>query len=136
MKKFLLLFAVAITFIGCSLDDDNPKFHLELLPVESATLPDEFKRDSVYELPIKYIRPSTCHIFEGFYYEKNENVRTVAIQTSVVEQDNCVSASTEPITEILKFKPTTGESYIFKFWKGEDESGEDIFEEIEVPVVQ
>jgi hypothetical protein len=135
MKKLLLLFAVVLVFVGCDLEDDNPRFHVELLPVESATFPAEFHEGQVYEIPIKYIRPSTCHVFEGFFYGKDENIRTIAIQTTVLEQDNCTTPSTNPMTEVLKFIATTESSYIFKLWKGKNASGEDIFEEIEVPVV-
>ncbi len=136
MKKLLLLFAVVLVFVGCDLDDDNyQRSHMELLPIESATFPAEFREGQVYEIPIQYSRPSTCHVFEGFYYEKNENIRTIAIQTTVLEQDNCTTPTTNPITEVLKFVATTEDSYIFKLWKGKNDNGEDIFEEIEVPVV-
>jgi hypothetical protein len=136
MKKYWLLIAVVFTFIGCSLgDDDSTKFHLELLPIDSATLPAEFKKDSVYELPFRYVRASTCHVFEGFYYKKEANVRTIAIQTSVVEQLNCTTPSVNPLEAILQFKPTVESSYVFKLWKGKDDGGEDVYEEIEIPVV-
>jgi hypothetical protein len=136
MKQFMLLLGFATIFIGCSVgDDNNPKFHLELLPIDSAVLPLEFKKDSIYELPFNYIRPSTCHIYEGFYYERNLNIRTIAIQTSVIEQDNCTTATVNPITQILQFKPTTETSYIFKLWKGKDANGVDVYEEITIPVI-
>lgn len=135
MKKILLLLGVALAVGSCSVSDDSTKFHLELLPVESATLPAQFKKDSLYELPIQYIRPSTCHIFDGFYYDKTSNKRTIAIQTTVVEQDNCTTAPVNPLTETLEFKPTTESSYIFRLWKGKNASGVDVYEEVEIPVV-
>ncbi len=134
MKNLALLIIVALSIIGCSKDEGN-KFSFELRPIDSAVLPVELKKDSLYELPFNYIRPSTCHIFEGFYYEKNSNVRIIAIKNSVIEQNNCVPATVNPITEILKFIPTTEASYVFKLWKGTDASGADVFEEIEIPVV-
>ncbi|MEO8517308.1 MAG: hypothetical protein ABI426_11205 [Flavobacterium sp.] len=136
MKKILLLLGVALAFAGCELNaDDGTKFHVELLPVDSADLPAEFKRDSLYELHIQYIRPTTCHIFNGFYYNQNLNVRTLAIETMVVEQNNCTETNHVPITEILNFKPTNQTSYIFKLWKGKDENGVDVYQEVEIPVV-
>lgn len=137
MKKLLLLFAVVITFIGCSPnEDDNPKFHLELLPVQSIDLPAEFTRGVVYDLHIQFIRPTTCHLFDGFFYEKNLNVRTIAVQTSVVELNSCMPTSQEPTIQVLKFKPAEESSYIFKLWKGKDAYGVNVYEEIEVPVVE
>jgi metal-dependent HD superfamily phosphatase/phosphodiesterase len=135
MKKILLLLGVTFTIISCSVADDNTKFHLELLPVKSADLPATFKKDSLYELSIQYVRPSTCHIFDGFYYDKNANKRTIAIQTTVVEQNNCTDAPVNPLTEILEFIPTTESSYIFRLWKGRNANGVDVYDEVEIPVV-
>jgi hypothetical protein len=134
MKKTALLLIAAFSIISCSTEYEGDKFHLESLPIDSAILPVEFKKDSVYELSFNYIRPTTCHIFEGFYYEKNSNIRTIAIQTTVLEQNNCETATVNPITEIFQFKPTTETSYVFKLWKG-TVNGADVFEEIEIPVV-
>jgi hypothetical protein len=137
MKKFLLIFAITSIFLGCStsVDDNYPNFHLELLPVESAVFPTQFIKNQVYEIPISYVRPTTCYIFEGFNYDKNLNTRTIAIQTSVLEQSNCTTPIQNPIQEILKFKATTETSYIFKLWKGKDAAGANVFQEITVPVV-
>ncbi|MCL9809584.1 hypothetical protein [Flavobacterium luminosum] len=136
MKKFVFLCLIFLSVSSCGLwDDDSVPYHGEILPVESAVLPTEFKKDSVYELPIRYVRPTTCYLFDGFYYQKDLNVRVVAIYTTVFEQKGCVPPTTNPVTEILKFKPTTESSYIFKFWKGKDTQGQNIFEEVEVPVV-
>lgn len=135
MKKISVLLIVLFSVIACNTESDGDKFHLELLPVDSAVLPTEFKKDSIYELPITYTRPTTCHVFEGFYYDKNANKRTIAIQTSVLEQSNCTAATVNPMTEILKFKPTIESSYIIRLWKGKDSNGADIFDEVEIPVV-
>ncbi|MFC4816531.1 MULTISPECIES: hypothetical protein [unclassified Flavobacterium] len=137
MRKVFLLLVAVILLGSCSLGDDNgTKFHTELLPIESADLPDEFKNDSIYELPFTYVRPSTCHLFEGFYYAKDANIRTIAIHTSVIEQGGCTTPTVNPITEKLQFRPSSSyTSYIFKLWKGEDSNGVDVFEEVEIPVV-
>ncbi|WP_310556071.1 hypothetical protein [Flavobacterium sp.] len=136
MKKFLLLLATLTLIFSCSPNvEENQKFHLELLPVHTITLPAEFVRNQEYDLSIQFIRPSTCHIFEGFYYEKNLNVRTIAIQTSVIENSSCLAAAAIPVTQILKFKPTELDSYIFKIWKGKSPTDQDIYEEFVIPVV-
>ncbi|MBP9793203.1 MAG: hypothetical protein KBC56_04325 [Flavobacterium sp.] len=136
MKKYLLLLLIAFSFSNCELgDDDNPKFHLELLPVATATFPAEFKKDSIYQIPIQFNRPTNCYIYDGFYYEKNRNERLIAVQTSVVEQNDCGTMLVNPMVKILTFKPTIEESYIFKLWKGKGSDGADIFEEIEIPVI-
>ncbi|MES2812167.1 MAG: hypothetical protein V4670_06830 [Bacteroidota bacterium] len=135
MKKICGFLVLLFGFVSCTTNDDYIKYHPELLPIESVTLPTEFVRDNIYEIPFEYIRPTTCHVFEGFYYEKEANVRTIAIETSVIEQSGCTVATVNPITEILYFRPTLEDSYIFKIWKGKDSNGQNIFEEIEIPVV-
>ena len=134
MKKLVFFLILVTALFGCSNDDRND-VRYEYIPVDSVVLPAEFKKDSIYELPFKYVRPTTCHFFEGFYYDRNSNVRTIAIVNGVVEQDNCTTAPINPMTEILRFIPTTEASYIFKLWKGEDSNGNDIYEEHEIPVV-
>ena len=135
MKKIVLIIATLLLLFGCSKnDEENSKFHLELLAIHSTTFPAKFTKNVEYDIPIQYIKPSNCHIFEGFYYDKNINVRTIAIQSRVLEQDNCIASPQAPSTEILRFKPTTETSYVFKLWKGLDASGADIYEEITIPV--
>ncbi|WP_309608511.1 hypothetical protein [Flavobacterium sp.] len=136
MKKIVLIFVALLLFFGCSPNDENnTKFHLELLPIHSSTFPAQFTQDVEYDIPIQFIKPSNCNVFEGFYYDKNLNIRTIAIQSSVLEQDNCIVAPQPPSTQILRFKPTTETSYVFKLWKGVDASGADIYQEITIPVI-
>jgi hypothetical protein len=136
MKKiFLILFTINLLFSCSPEEDNNPKFRLELLAVHSSVFPAEFKKDITYDIPIRFVRTSTCHSFSRFYYEKNLNFRTIAIEAAVLIQDNCVAGPQATSEQILKFTPTTETSYIFKLWKGKDNLGADIFEEITVPVV-
>jgi hypothetical protein len=130
----LLLMATSI-FVCCSKEDDNPKVRLEILPVKTASFPAKFKRDSIYNIPITYDKPNSCYQFDGFYYEQNTNIRTIAIQTAVLDQVNCPAETNNPAKEILKFKPSNETSYIFKLLKGKDAAGANLFEEIQVPVM-
>jgi hypothetical protein len=57
------------------------------------------------------------------------------VLTTVIEQDNCKGVTVNPLEKFLSFKPTTESSYVFKIWKGKDTNGNDVFEEIEIPVV-
>ena len=96
-----------------------------LMPVESVTMPATYTVGNISKIMIKYRRPTQCHIFNGFYYDINENVRTVAIQAVKLNQSNCPDDS-ENIYEVpLDFKPTTAGEYTFKFWTGVDANGVD-----------
>lgn len=117
------------------MDDNGDDFQYVLLPIASVEIPTEFELGETYNIVVRYNRPSTCHAFDGFYYEKDLNIRTIAVQNIVFNQNNC-----EPLTDViveqnLEFHVTNNGSYIFKFWQGKDSNGQDIFLEYEIPVI-
>jgi hypothetical protein len=136
MKKFVL-FLVAVAFLNaCSVDDNNPNYRLEVLPVESFTVPASFTLGETYPIRVRYRKPSDCYFFQTFYYERQLNTRTVGVVSRVVEGKDCLpTPSTQaPVEVSFNFLVNSNGSYIFKFYKGEDANGEDIFEEVEIPV--
>lgn len=140
MKKLIPILFLAIiaitTFSSCELNDDNKiNYHFELIPTESAVFPESFVVGRTYTIKVYYKRPTSCHFFDGFYYEKNLNVRTIAIQTSVIHDNSCTTLNEEPVEATFDFMPTNEGSYIFKFYKGKDQYGQNLFIEYEVPVV-
>jgi hypothetical protein len=135
MKKLIALFSVFFIIVSCSYEDKNDtSIHFELLPIESVQLPTDFYVDTENEIIINFLRPTSCHGFDGFYYEKDELTRIVAIQSFVLERDDCVALTNQIQEQTLKFKPTETGTYLFKFWKGKDTNGDDIFEEISIDV--
>ena len=134
MKKLVLLLSLLFAFNSCSTDDGD-NFRFELLPVESVEIPNEFTLGETYEITIRYYRPSTYHAFNSFYYEKNLNTRTIAVESIVFEQDGCEALESVLVEKKLNFHVTNNGSYIFKFWQGANEYGEDVFLEYEIPVI-
>jgi len=137
MKKFVLFLVAVFSLNACSLDDDNaPNYRLEVLPVESFTLPASFTLGETYPIRVRYRKPSNCYFFQTFYYEKQLNTRTVGVVNRVVEDNDCLPTSPDqdPVEVSFDFFVNSNGSYIFKFYKGEDANGEDIFEEVEIPV--
>ena len=139
MKKFFILSCIVTLLLACSTDNDNVTYNLEILPVESVDIPDEFLLGEVYPITVRYYRPSTCHAFRNFYYAKDNNVRTVAPINFVFEQDSgnntCTDLEDDLVEASFNFIVTNQGSFIFKFWQGEDTNGEDQYLTIEVPVV-
>ena len=135
MKKIILLTLFLLTLTGCSIDDNQPNYSYEVLAIDSYIVPESFTLGETYKIKLKYRKPSDCHSFQGIYYDKNLNVRTIGIQTTVFESTNCTPLTTEPIEVSFNFYVTNTGSYIFKFYKGEDTNGENIFEEVEIPVI-
>jgi hypothetical protein len=133
MKKITLIFVALLMLYSCTVEDNRPKYHYEILPIESYTVPESFVLGATYPIKMKYKKGTNCHQFQGFYYEKNLNIRTVAVQTLVSENTTC-AADTASVEVSFNFYVTSNGSYIFKFFKGVDEAGNDLFHEVEIPV--
>jgi hypothetical protein len=136
MKKIVLFIVLITSFLGCSIDNDNISYTYKVLPVDSYTVPDSFTLGETYEIKLKYQKPTSCHIYQGIYYDKNLNTRTIAVQTAVQNNQTCTTEA-PPLSEVsFNFTVTNTGSYIFKFYKGKDSDGKDTFENVEIPVVQ
>lgn len=135
MKKSIAILFLVFTTLSCSLNNDEPNYHLQTLPVVSVDIPTEFVLGETYPITVYYYRPSNCHTFAGFYYDKYLNERTVAVQNYVEDCTNYIALNDYLVENTFNFYVTNNGSYIFKFWQGEDANGDDIFLEIEVPVL-
>lgn len=139
MKKCAYLVVLLTMLISsCSLDDNpnNAEFSFEFMPVESVIMPDEFVHGDTYAIGVSYTKPNSCYQFNDFAYEVNGNVRTIAVVNTVYYGEDTICTG-EPVLNTVSFDFTvTGtETYIFKFFQGEDETGTDEYHIIEVPVV-
>ncbi|GAA4279398.1 hypothetical protein [Aquimarina mytili] len=134
--KIILAFFLVSTIFGCS-GDDNTKFFYELVPIEEVMIPSEFNSNETYRITVSYYRPSDCHAFNGFDYDRLDNERTVAVVNVVVDRDNCRAIERLDLIDVsFDFLVGQEESYIFRFWQGKNENGDNQFLTIEVPVVQ
>ena len=134
MKKLIALIYIIVLSISCTQEPDGPRVHLELLKVESVVLPTTFTANTVNEIEVTYSKPSSCHGFEGFYYTKDAETRTIAVLNYVIEEQGCLPLLNQLQTQILRFKPATAGTYLLKFWKGKDANGVNIYEEFSVVV--
>ncbi|SDG73389.1 hypothetical protein [Winogradskyella thalassocola] len=134
MKRYaLLVFILVSTLTSCSIDNDNNYVGTEVMPIESIDIPEYFVHGESYEIMITYNRPSTCYQFYNFLYDINGNERTVAVINSVYSNSSCVE-ELESVTVSLNFMVTGTETYLFKFYQGHDDEGEDQYYLAEVPV--
>lgn len=135
MKKGLTLL-IGLTIFCCSPSNDSLESYQEALPIESADLPDEIRVNEDYEIALSYLRPTTCHAFNDILLQKNDNQGTVYVIGTVFQSNgNCTELNTE-LEASFSFKATQIGSYIFKFWQGQDDNGEDIYLSIEVSVIE
>ena len=69
MKKVVFLGAILLALISCSLGDDNaPNYHFEIIPIENVDIPEEFTLGETYPITVYYYKPSSCYIFNDFYW--------------------------------------------------------------------
>jgi len=136
MKK--ILFILTALFIFSCTPDVSPRYHYVILPVESFEVPETVQTGQIYPIKITYKRPTTCHVFEGFYYDIYYELRTIGVQNMVVDNNDCVATDPDesPIVKSFDFSPMqmAPYTYVFRFYKGKDENGNNIFEEVEIPV--
>ncbi|WP_233586851.1 hypothetical protein [Formosa maritima] len=120
MKKIIACLFVFLIF-SCSTNDDSTQdVYYEILPIESAVLPEEFHLGDVYEITLTYIKPSTCHAFNNIYFEQELNERTLAVVAYVTSGNgNCQPTEIEAEAS-FDFKAENAGPYIFKFWQGGD----------------
>jgi len=133
MRKTLTLIGIFLVLVSCSNQNDEPNINYELVPVQNVTLPDTIALGEENNLVVEYLKPSTCHGFNGFLYEKEGLTRTVAVQNYVYNNNTCQPLTTEVVQKVLKIQPTTVGDYTFKFWQGKDAAGNDIFLEFNRP---
>lgn len=132
MKKIYLLFACSLFFFACS-DDDLPIFELRILPIVEAKTPASFEYRTSDTIVVKYNLPSNCYTFRSVYYQYERNARIVAINALFDTEISCTQAIVEKEIKI-PIHVLQEENYLFKFYKGKNNDGEPIYEEVEVPV--
>ncbi|GGX29892.1 hypothetical protein [Aquimarina muelleri] len=134
--KIVFIFFLVTIFIGCSNDDDGTRFFYELVSVHEVTLPDQFNRGETYTISVSYYRPTDCHSFSGFDYNRLGNERTVSIVNLVIDEYNCKELEEKDLIEAsFDFFVGQEDSYVFRFWQGRNENGDNQFLIIEVPVL-
>lgn len=133
MKRVILILTVAFLALSCSLDDDGANFDLITLPVKTAEVPEEFVFGDTYAITVTFDLPDGCHSFQSLFFQQNNNERIVAINALIDLQSACTEAIIEK-SYTFNLTALQQSNYVFKFWKGVTNDGENIFEEVIVPV--
>ena len=132
-----LVWVMLVFFVTACTLDSGVESHFEVLPIESFEVPNEFVHGETYEILIRFYQPSDCHFFSGIFWQRDHNVRVVGAQSIVERRNNCVDLDKSEehlLTRSFHFHVTHNHPYIFRFYKGLDEEGNHMFEEIEIPV--
>lgn len=135
MKKIVALIGLFLLVISCNPESDEPNVRYELVPIDNVVIPDELYFGEENIITVEYSRPTTCHGFNGFLYEKEDFTRTIGVQNYVVENPDCQVVTGDIIEKDFVFQPTSTGTYTFKFWQGKDSNGENVFLELQRDVV-
>ncbi|WP_271768479.1 hypothetical protein [Aquimarina algiphila] len=134
--RIILIFFIVAVSTTCSNDDNETSFFYELVTVQDASVPEQFNRGEIYTITVSYFRTSNCHSFAGFDYDRLANERTVSVINLVVNRGNCEELDMTDLVEVsFDFLVGEEDSYIFRFWQGKDENGDNQFLIREVPVL-
>ncbi len=135
MKKlFFIVFALMLTLSSC-IKDDGPNFYYVPLQIESAELPDSFELNETYEIRVTFNRPDGCTSFGGFDVTPHDLTtrNVVVIGTKRTDAEACTEAI-EQESRTFNFRVIHAQTYVFRFWHGQDEDGNQEYFEVEVPV--
>jgi len=128
--KISIAFFLVTLILGCSNDDDNVPFFFDAVAIQGVTIPDQLIRGETVEITVSYLRPTSCHSFSGFDFGGFGNERTVAVINVVIDGDrlSCEESLDEALREeSFDFFVGSEASYIFKFWQGRDDEGNNRF---------
>jgi len=135
MKQVIFILLSGLLLYSCSLDgEEQQQLNLEIVPISYVEMPTAFRVDSITEIPVTYLRPTSCHNFSNFYYNSLGNERTVAVFCTKASSTECVPSNDYILTVPLSFKPKTIGTYHFRFWTGVDTNGADQYIEYEAVV--
>jgi hypothetical protein len=138
MKHFIPVFLFVFLIFGCSNDDDNNDYHdyhLEYVNVLSADVPDEFIYGRTYRIYVTIELPNSCYYFYNQYDYFYEGTSRLIYPIAHVDDGVACTLNITETTFSIPVQALQSEPYIFKFYQGEDDDGQDMFLTIEVPVI-
>ena len=136
MKRMLLVMVLVLTglFLGSCNNDNGATIEFHALQITDAELPESFALNTTYEINVTYVRPDGCTYFEGFdVAQRDSTIREVVAIGSTYINQQCTQEIAE-LEESFLFRVVHDQTYLFRFWQGQDEDGEPIFLEMQVPV--
>lgn len=122
MKKIFFGLLILLN-LSCSLDDSTPNLtaYVEVLPIESVTMPEYFQVGQTYQIDLTYIRPTSCYFFQDIFYDVEGNTSKIAILNSVITTDNC-SILDEEVEASFNFTASETGVHVFKFLREDEQA--------------
>ena len=132
--SWIIVFLLGLSFYGCEIESGET-FHFTPLAITAADLPEEFVINQVYDIPVTLVIPDGCTSFEGFTSSIGiNNTRTVEAIGIVQTVDVCTQAI-RTVEHSFQLPIEFIDTYNFRFYSGQLESGEATYLEYSIPVV-
>ncbi|QTY26474.1 hypothetical protein [Flavobacterium sp. CS20] len=133
MKQFILSLSLISILTSCSVD--NPS----IVTVQNANVVDivapdtlNYQQTEIFE--ITYIKPTTCHTFEGFDVLGEAPELTIRTETRFEDNFNCEDTPTNTETVQFEYFVDIQQDHVFKFLSGASDSGQLQFITLNIPV--
>ena len=128
-----MMVALTLTVTSCSDDDDvnDHEYHLEYIGVTSADLPDEFIYGLTYRINVTIELPNSCYYYYNQYDYFYEGTSRLIYPIAHVDDNVPCTPNITETTFSIPVQALQNETYIFKFYQGQDADGQDIFLTIE-----
>ena len=135
MKKLILFLSIFLTLVSCS---ENDQFDVEFesvnLPTDRIEAPEIFRLNQINTLRVYFTFPNQCYRKPSADVSPSEgNRKRVELYAVELLNTPCSQATRIESIEIPVFVDTNRD-YTFVFWKGFDNNGEEIYEQIIIPV--
>ncbi len=136
MKKILtiLLIATAV-LVGCKDDDNYHDYHLEYAGVIGVDVPDEFVYGYTYRIRVTIELPNSCYYYYNQFDYFYEGASRLVYPIVHVDDGVACTPNIREVTFSIPVQALQYEPYIFKFYQGQDDEGQDTFLTVEVPVI-
>ena len=139
MKRIIHLRWMVILFLGFGLYgceiESRENFHFTTLSATAADLPEEFVLGEEYEIPVSLLLPDGCTSFEGFESTIGIGNTRKVVAIGVVQTDQACTQAITMEDHSFQISVTFTDTYHFRFYQGQSESGEAEYLEYSIPVV-
>ncbi|WP_067149799.1 hypothetical protein [Pseudotamlana agarivorans] len=137
MKRLIPLILITFLAFSCSNDDDSyyHDYHLEYIGAVDANVPSEFVFGRTYRIEVTIELPNSCYFYYNQYDYFYEGTSRLIYPIAHVDDGVSCTEDIREVTFSIPVQALQQETYTFKFYQGQDSSGQDTFFTIDVPVV-
>lgn len=129
------LFSMCVLLHSCNSEDNGQNVYFTTLPVIRVNVPETFEVNKTHAIGVTYLKPDTCTSFEGFDVAiTRETGRDIAVIGSVITNDVACAQVVEEAVALFQFTVNFTGKYLFRFYSGQDRSGNPVYLEYTVPM--